>query len=189
MTEIYNISAGFLQICENYLGKKKLSSEDIFKRLSYEMGGDGKTITKKQLDDYIDKAEKGSVNVDSGKLKALKKIQNNWDNIAKGKDSITYDDMKGHEALLFATVIGTFTKTDIDDEQQSKIVDEVYDILKSYYKVSDNAELKKEDLVKYLNNIISKSSEEDDDTNSEIVGTLVNMISSFDQEKTVDVEI
>lgn len=189
MTEIYNISAGFLQICENYLGKKKLSSEDIFKRLSYEMGGDGKTITKKQLDDYISKAEKGSIEVDSNRLNALKKIRQNWDNISKGKDSINYEDMKGHEALLFATVVGTFTKKVIDDEQQSKIVNEVYDILKKHYQVSDDNEIKKEDLVKYLNNIISKSTEEEDDTNSEIVGTLVNIISSFDQKKSVDVEI
>lgn len=189
MTEIYNISAGFLQICEDYLGKKKLSSEDIFKRLSLEMGGDGKTITKKQLDDYIDKAEKGSIEIDSNRLNALKKIQQNWDNIAKGKDSINYDDMKGNEALLFATVVGTFTKTEINDEQQSKIIDEVYNLLKNHYKGSDKTGLKKEDLVKYLKNIISKSSGEDDDTNSEIVGTLVNMISSFDQKKSVDIEI
>lgn len=189
MSKIYNISAGFLQICENYLGKKKISLEDVFKKLSYEMGGDGKTITKKQLNDYINNAEKGLIKVDKNRLNALKNIQKNWDKISKGNDSISFEDMKGFEALLMATVVGTFTEAEIKSEKDSTLIEEIYDLLKKSLNIEDKSEIKKEDLIDYLNNILSEKTEDEDNLNSEIIDTLVNMISSYDQTKTIEVEI
>lgn len=186
MSTIYNISAGFLQICENYLGKKELSPEDIFKQLSYEMGGDGKKITRKELDDYINKADKGLIKVDRNRLNALKRIQQNWDDISQGKDNITFADMKGHESLLLATVVGTFTETEIKDEDKSNLIEEIYDLLKKSLGIEEDSKVKKEDLVEYLNNILSETP--DEDANSEIIGTLVNMISAYDNETTVEIE-
>ncbi len=53
MTSIYNISPGFLIAYMTSQDKSELDMEKVFKRLSFEMGGDGKTITKDQLDNYL----------------------------------------------------------------------------------------------------------------------------------------
>lgn len=187
MTVIYNISPGFLQTYITYQGKTKLDPEEIFKRLSFEMGGDGKTITKDQLDSYINDAESKKIKVDKTKLSALKQIQNNWDTIAKGKDSISYGDIADYKALLFATVVGDFTATEIDDTKASA-TDAIYDYLADYLGRSSRDEVTKKDLTSYLNDLISNSKSEDD-SNSDLIGALTNLIADTTVKSTVEAEI
>ena len=189
MSKIYNISAGFLQICENYLGKKDISPREIFQRLSYEMGGDGQKITKKQLDDYISKAESEIIKIDKNRLQALKRIQKDWDNISGGKNSITYNDMEGYEALLLATVVGTFTEIEIKEkeEEELSLIEEIYDFLKKSLGLSEDEEVSKEDLVEYLSKILSETSQ--DDLNTELVSTLTNIIAKYSENSTMEMEI
>lgn len=186
MTEIYNISPGFLITYATYQGKKKIDMEEVFKRLSFEMGGDGKTITKKQLDSYISNAESGNIDVDESKLDALKMIQKNWDTISKGADSITYDNMKDYSSLLAATLIGNFTVTEINDSTASA-TDAIYDYLVDYLGLSSKDDVTKTDLTTYLNELVTTTSS-GNETNSELIGTLTNMIASFTPTSTVEVE-
>lgn len=183
MTTIYNVSPGFLVAYSTYQGKSKIKSEDIFKSLSLEMGGDGKTITKKQLDDYISKAESGNTNIDKSKLKALKNIQKHWDTIANGDDTLTYDEMKKYEHLLLATVIGDFTKTEIEDDESST-EDAIYDYLTDYLGLN---EITKSDLTNYLNDLMANSSK-DDSSNNNLIDTLTNMIADFTPVSTIETE-
>jgi len=185
MTVIYNISPGFLQSYITYQGKEKLDPEEVFKSLSLEMGGDGKSITMDQLNSYIDKAESGSIDVDETKLKALKQIQKNWDNISKGKDSITYGDMEAYKSLLLATVAGTFTKTEINDSTSS-IKDAIYDYLTDALGLSSSKDITETDLTSYLNELLTNT---EDNSNSELIATLTNMIASFSPLSTVETEI
>lgn len=187
MSTIYNISPGFLQIYETYQGKAKLDPEEIFKRLSFEMGGDGKTITKKQLDSYIDKAKSGKISVDKNKLNALKQIQKNWDTIAGDKDSITYSDMGPYKALLLATVTGTFTETEIGDNTNPSIQDAIMDYLTDSLGLSDKKDITKFDLTSYLNELIQNSS--DEDNNSELIDNLTNIIATYSDPSTVEAEV
>lgn len=187
--EIYNVSAGFLQICENFLDSKKLNPEDIFKRLSLEMGGDGTSITKSQLDNYINKAESGNIRVDKSKLKALKKIQENWDDISSGDDKITYGEMGGHAGLLLATVTSDVIEIVPKTEEKASKVDAIYDYLTDYLGLSSKNDVKESDLTSYLNDIIAGASNEDD-SDSELVGTLINLIdASASKRSTVEVEV
>lgn len=186
MTEIYNISPGFLQTCVTYQSKKELSMEEVFKRLSFEMGGDGTKITKDQLNNYINKAESGSIKVDEPKLNALKGIQENWDTISNGEDSITYENMKNYTTLLAATLTGNFTSTEIDDSKAS-INDAIYDYLVDYIGLSDKGEVKESDLTSYLNELISNDTS-NSDANSELIGALTNLIATYSSDSTIEAE-
>lgn len=186
MTTIYNISPDFLRTYINYNGKKKLSMEEVFKSLSFELGGDGKTITKKQLDNYINNAESGLIKVDKAKLHALKKIQENWDNISKGQDQITYEGMKNFSSLLIATLTGNFTETEIEDSK-SPAKDAIYDYLIDYYGLSDKSQIQKSDLTSYLNELITDTPE-NTDSNNELIGVLTNLIASYSPDSTVETE-
>ena len=185
--EIYNVSAGFIQLCENFLGQKQIDSEGIFKRLSLEMGGDGESITKDQLNNYINKAESGNIKVDKSKLQALKKIQENWNSISNGDDSITYDEMSNHVGLLLATVSSDVIEIVQNTEEKTSKVDAIYDYLTDYLGLSSKDDVKESDLTSYLNDIIAGASDEDD-SDSELIGTLINLIDAPASKSTVEVE-
>lgn len=81
--------------------KAQSSDDDLFKKLSEDVGGDGKTITKKQLEDYIAKVESDTTGTeDKGKLGFLKQLDKNWDKISNGSDSITSADLKAGKSYL-----------------------------------------------------------------------------------------
>lgn len=190
MTTIYNVSPNFLLTYQKYVGKDKLNLEEVFKELSYELGGDGKSIDKKALDEYVAKADSGDIKVDKHKLKALKDIQKHWDEISNGKDSITYDDIKDHATLLMQTLMGDFTETEIPENEQS-ITDAIYDYLVDYLDLDNKDEIKQSDLEQYLNDLVATSTEEDgvdSEANSELIGTLTNMIATYTPTSTVEAE-
>lgn len=185
---IYGVSAGFILVCENFLGKKNLDPQEIFKYLSYQMGGDGKSIKKSELDAYISKIESGSVNADKGKLQGLKEFQKNWDAISKGKDSITFSDMSDDmTGLLLATMGSEVFQVTQSPEEKTSQVDAIYDYLTDYLGLSNKDDVKESDLTSYLNDIIAGSSN-DDDSDSELIGTLINLIDSYSSNSTMLVE-
>lgn len=193
MTMIYNMSAGFLVTYIESKGSKGtgVSMEEIFKRLSVEMGGDGKSITKQQLDEYIEKAEAGEIQVDNSKLKALKRIQDNWDTIANGKDSITFADMKNYYILLAATMTGNFTKTEVEDESSS-MKDDIIDYLQEQYGLNSKDEIKKSHLEDFLNNLLTQKDKtivSDSNLESALIDTVTNMIASHTKTSTVETEV
>lgn len=191
MTSIYNISPGFLITYSQYQGKDKLNMEEVFKQLSFEMGGDGGSITKDQLNNYISKADSGDIQVDHSKLSALKIIQKNWDTISKGDNSISYDDMKGYSSLLAATLSGNFTKTEIDDSKSS-MKDAIFDYLVDDLGLSSKNEIKKSDLSDYLNKIIANTSNinsvDSNEADNELIGALTNLIATFSSNSTVEAQ-
>ena len=189
MTKIYNISPGFLQVCENYLGKKDITPQEVFKRLSLEIGGDGKSITKKQLDNYIAKADAGLINIDKPRLNALKQIQKQWDNISQDGEQITYEDIKskGFEVLLMATVAGTFTETEVDNDDKESMIESIYKKLMDTLELLNKEDIKKSDLENYLNKVISDTTQ-DDGSKTEEISVLTNMIASYSNNSTIEKE-
>lgn len=191
MTEIYSISSGFLISYMESKDKDGLDMEKIFKRLSFEMGGDGKSITKNQLSDYIKNAESGLIAVDSAKLKALKTILNNWDTISNGSDSITYEDIKKYSALLAATMDGEFTKTEIKDKTPS-LKNEILDYLKNYYKLGSKSEISQPHLEKFLSDLLAQkgqSTNANSDIESDLIDTVTNMLASSAKTSTIEKEV
>lgn len=152
-----------------------MTLDEMFKRLSLEVGGDGKTITKKQLDDYIAKANNGSIDVSKAKLKALTTIQKHWDEISGNKDSITAGDMEKYKIFLMQAFTGDFEKTETPIDKQSAKKN-LYEYLAEVLNAKDEG-ISKDDLSSYLQSLISESSDETD--NSDEIALITNVIADF----------
>lgn len=177
MTRIQNISAGFIETFANIKGKKKLTPDEMFKKLSLEMGGDGKTITKKQLNDYIKSASSGKIKIGEPKLTALKMMQKNWDTISNGKDSITLDDLKNYTTLLGMAMVDT-SEPDDDSDTTDKEND------KDKKSAIDKATL--EELTNALKKALSETTK--DEFNTDLIAELTNKIADNTPASTIQVE-
>ena len=181
---IYNISPSFLQNYVNFHGKRQVTLDEMFKRLSLEMGGDGSSITKKQLDSYIDKADSGSIKVSKGKLSALKQIQKNWDTISKGEDSITFANMKDFATLLAMTASDSF---EIVDSTPSNNPNDVYATLLESMGISGLDKASNADLSNHLNTLLSSSS--NDEAIGDAIDSIINILASRENAPNVSVEV
>jgi len=190
---INNISAGFIETFINFHGKNKLTAAEMFKRLSLEMGGDGQTITKKQLNDYIDKADSGSIKLSKQKLSALKEIRNEWDTISDGKDSISVGNFKGFELLLAAAMVDS-PETEKDDSSNSKNSKEDSNSLESDLQalllknlgLTDLKDASNSDLSTHLNTLLSNDSNDDDIADA--IDSLINLKANRINTSTVEVK-
>lgn len=186
MSSITNINPGFLQSYINFNSKTKLTIDEMFKRLSLEMGGDGKTITKDQLDSYIDKAEEHSIKISRQKLLALKQMQKNWDIISKGEDSISAGNLEGQEALLAATMADGFESVEIPDDLNSK-VSEIHKYLLENLGISNIKNASDSQLNSYLQTLLSDDS--DDDAIGDAIDSLINLMAKRGISSNVNFEI
>ena len=182
---IHNISAGFIETYINFLGKEKLTTGEMFKRLSLEMGGDGSTITKKQLNDYIDKASSGSIKLGKQKLSALKALQKDWDTISQGKDSISVGDMKGFELLLAATLTDMETGDKDSENSTANSADDLHALLLKNLGLTNIKDATKSDLSAHLNTLLSNNSNDDDIADA--IDSLINLKANSDNSSTVEV--
>lgn len=182
---VVGVSAEMILAFKKFSGQKKATLQDMFKSLSVEMGGDGKTITKSQLSTYIQKAESGTTKLSPTRLQALKKMLANWDNISKDGESITFSDMQSMPMLLFDAAVGDFNNPDktkkSDDEQESDKFD-VQEYLKNALNIPEDGEIKKSDIESHLKSVLSDSS--NDATG--IVDTLTNVIATYNSTTTVE---
>lgn len=186
MSSISNINPGFLQSYINFHSKVKLTIDEMFKRLSIEMGGDGKTITKSQLDSYIEKAESHSIKISREKFTALKQIQKNWDAISKGEDSISAGDMEGYEAFLASAMADGFESIEISDNSNSK-VSEIYKYLLKNLGISDLKNASDSELNSYLQTLLSEDS--DDDAIGDAIDSLINLMAQRGISSNVNLEV
>lgn len=181
---VSSISAGMILAFTKFHGKKKPTMEEMFKSLSLEMGGDGKTITKSQLDSYIQKAENGTIEVNPTRLKALKKMQKDWDNISKDGETITFADLKSMPMLLFNAVVGDFSDSDNNKKTDEDDKFDIKNYLKTALNLSEDDEVKKSDLESHLKTLLSETSED----NTDLIDTITNLIASYSSTTTVETE-
>lgn len=187
MTGISNISSGMILASENIRASKKMSADEMFKILSVMMGGDGKTITKKQLDDYIDKAASGSIKISDSGMKALKSIQANWDDIA-GDGPLTSAMLKDYTALLttaFAAVITAETsgeKTASQAPEQTANPNIIEDInsylMNAALNFSTEEGSETSGLQSMLKTLLGGTTDENDDTNANLIASITNLIAA-----------
>lgn len=185
MSRICNITPGFLLSYIEVFSKPGIKPEDIFKRLSLEMGGDGKTITKSQLDNYISKAKSGDISITKEKLHALMQIQRNWDTISNGEDSIDYSDMEKYKTLLFATLGGGFEVSEDTDIEENPI--DIYKLLKANLGISDLDKATNEELNNHLKTLLSKTSS--DDEIGDTIDSIINLMADKTNESSVNLEV
>lgn len=175
---VVGVNAEMILAFKKFSGKKKATLQDMFKSLSFEMGGDGKIITKEQLSSYVRNAQNGTIKLNPTKLKALKKILENWDNISKDGKSITYTDLQNMPMLLFNAAVGDLKNSDkkqkTDDEDKSEKFD-IEKYLKEALNLPENGEITKSDLEAHLKSVLADTSE---DINTDLTDALTNLIAA-----------
>ena len=196
MSGIQSISPSLLKSYINYQSKKELTPKNMFQMLSLELGGDGETITKKQLNTYIESAKSGKIKISKAELSALAMLQEKWDTISGGKDSITFGDMASYTTLL-ATIItsGISPSADIESSETSMSPAEEIDAylmnsaLKSSTGDNTTADSTTADATSLLKTLLSGTSGAKDDANSELIAALVNFIADSKSAPTVSAQV
>lgn len=194
MTTINGISKD--NLLGNYLNStsnKNLNAKEIFKELSLDVGGDGKTITKKQLDSYIEKVTEAKASktdtttVSDEELNGLKTLQKNWDKIADGSDKIGFSnvsaagfksaltEMDSADKKVDMSQFKVTSKKDIDDYLMNSALS---------FSVKDS----ETDAKSMLKRLLTGSTDENDDFNANTIAKLTNMIESYKTKSTIEEE-
>lgn len=194
MTTINGISKN--NLLGNYLNStsnKNLNAKEIFKELSIDVGGDGKTITKKQLDSYVEKVTEAKASktdtttVSDEELAGLKTLQKNWDKIADGGDKISFSnvsaagfksaltEMDSADKKVDMSQFKVTTKQDIDDYLMNSALS---------FSVKDSETGAKS----MLKRLLTGSTDENDDFNANTIAKLTNMIESYKTKSTIEEE-
>lgn len=192
MTSISGLSSGLIQSYEKFQSyKSELTTENMFQMMSVELGGDGETITKDQLDTYIESAQDGDIEISDKEIVALTTLQEDWNAIAgKGSDTITFKDMENNTNLLLSAVAGGISTAGLFDSSSastSSSIDDIdtYLIEAALGMSSDNTSSGATSL---LQTLLSGNTDEKDDTNANLIGKLVNIIADYQSASAVDVE-
>ncbi len=187
MTTISGLSSNLIQSYERFQSVSRLTTENMFQMLSLEMDGDGEIITRDQLDTYVEDVKDGLVDVSNKELDALRELQKTWDDIAgKDSESINFKDMEEYNDILFSAVTGGISITD-----ESSTADSAIEDIDSY--------LIEETLGRFINDTGSNATHllqtllagptgENDDSNADLIATLVNLIADSSSASTVEVE-
>ena len=115
---INGISSGQMLKLQNFSGGRKLTTEKMFGMISIQLGGDGKTITRNQLQQYIQKADNGLINCSSKQLKAFKLLDDNWKDLFEDSDSITARDFNKAAGIFAQIILAKDDKSDIEKLQE-----------------------------------------------------------------------
>lgn len=170
---INGISSGQMLKLQNFSGGRKLTTEKMFGMISIQLGGDGKTITRNQLQQYIQKADNGLINCSSKQLKAFKLLDDNWKDLFGDSDSITARDFNKATGIFAQIILAKDDKSDIEKlqeelqkqiekqkktrEEQEKKLKEKQDKEKEEDKKVEETEEDDTDEEKIINNLIEKN--------------------------------
>lgn len=169
--------------------KSELDTKEMFKKLSIDVGGDGKTITKDQLDNYITKAEKGKVNISDEELNSLQDLQDNWDNIAQGGDSITYANMSQNKDILTSMAPEETTTTTDWKTLATDSTAQAYEyIVQSALGTSTGSTPSASSYSSLLNTLLTGTTDKNDDANAELISKLTNLIAQSKNKSTIETE-
>lgn len=190
MTSISGLSSGLINSYEQFKSyKSELTTENMFQMLSLQVDGDGDTITKKQLDTYIESAEDGTIDISDKELDALKTIQEDWTKISGGKDSITFKDMEDKPNLLLKAVTGGISSNIADKLKVDSAIDDVDQyLIDAALNTSFEKDSSGSGVNSLLQTLLTGKTAEEDDNNANLIAKLINIISDFESQSTVETE-
>lgn len=159
----------------------KLDAKTIFNKLSTDIGGDTKSITKDELNSYIDSAEKGTVKIGDNELSGLKTLQSNWNEISEGSDSINYYNVSstGYSDTLLS--MAPTDKTGTEESDLSKLTADATanaygSVVTAALGSLTNNDGSTSSLTTMLNSLLKGTTDENDDANANMIATLTNLI-------------
>ena len=170
----------------------KADAKSIFSNLSLDVGGDGKTITKDQLNSYVKKAQDGKISIPKEELDALITLQKNWDKISTGGDKISYANVSasGNKSTLLSMVpTANSSKTvDMSEDAAASMTKINNMLISSALGTSTNNSSPKDSYSAMLKTLLSGTTDENDDSNANLIATLTNLIANSKSASTVETE-
>lgn len=164
---------------------KQVDQRQVFASVSIMVGGDGTSISKSQLKNYIDKASMGAVKISRTQLQALKSMYSQWDNVfGKDTDAVTFDDFEKAPQLFYQAAMSSNEEDDNEKflreicEKAKKVKEE---LAKKINKDEDKAPTV-EQLHEYLKELINTDKEDD---NAEEIAYVINIIEDMKNPQNV----
>lgn len=153
----------------NKSGSNPINASSMFAKLTKILGGDGQTITKSELESYIKKVEtNASGKEDTKSLGFLKQLDKNWNSISGGSDSIT-------EAQLASGL--SYLKPPSQSSDSNSSSTDLFSSLANATGASSTG-ITKDDLIKYLKNLLSELDSSSNDSTNTASGTTTTATSS-----------
>jgi hypothetical protein len=174
----------------NSVSTDKADAKTMFSKLSIDVGGDGKSITKDQLTSYLDKAKSGTVSIPDQEKTALQTLKDNWDKVADGGDKINYANVTsaGYTSTI-KSMVPDNSKTTVDkssDFADSKAT--IDNQLISSALGTSTSSSSTNSYSSVLKTLLSGTTDENDDSNANLIATLTNLIANSKSTSTVETE-
>jgi len=196
-SQTYNDNSAVGRYMSSLSSASDASAKDIFSKLSIDMGGDSKKITKSQLDSYISSADAEKNKLPDAELTALKTLQKNWSKIDSDKSgSISFGDvvLSGDSKTLLSMVPPDTEKTDYQSIADDATIAAYSKIIKSALEFSANKTNNangdsSSEVSSLLKTLLSGTTDENDDSNANIIDSLTNIMAAYNNKNsTVEVD-
>jgi len=168
-----------------------IDAKKIFEKLSIDLGGDGKSITKDQLDSYVSSAKDGTIVISDEELNSLKELQDNWEEISEGADSVNFYDVNAtgyKDTLLSMAPEDNAEKVDFKSIARDATAQALAYIADSALSFSPNGSSSKASPTSLLQTLLTGNTDEYDDSNADLIATLTNIIANSKKTSTIEAE-
>ena len=184
MSNIINtLSLDLIQAYVKYQNLSSMKPDDLFKAVSLQVGGDGKSIDRETLNNYMKSASSNTAD-----LSQLRLIQKNWYQISNGEEKITAENMsdKNSTKLLFSAVTSNVSAaiqkaTSVVNSPETSLSssDRIYSYLVDSAAKGINATSSSQYdlLISYLGELLSCNS--DENSNSDSIDAVINMLAKM----------
>lgn len=178
---INGVSSGQILKLQNFGGTRKLTTDKIFGMISIQLGGDGRSISRENLKQYIQKADDGLINCSEKQLKAFKLLDENWKDLFGDTDSITARDFNKASGIFAQIILAKEDKSDLE-----KLQDEIQKQVEKQKKAKEEQEKKAQEKKEEENNKKVEDDEEveEKDNTESIINNLINKNTTYTKSGT-----
>ena len=178
---INGVSSGQILRLQNFGGTRKLTTDKIFGMISIQLGGDGRSISRENLKQYIQKADDGLINCSEKQLKAFKLLYENWKDLFGDTDSITARDFNKASGIFAQIILAKEDKSDLE-----KLQDEIQKQIEKQKKAKEEQEKKAQEKKEEENNKKAEDDEEveEKDNTESIINNLINKNTTYSKSGT-----
>lgn len=178
---INGVSSGQILKLQNFGGTRKLTTDKIFGMISIQLGGDGRSISRENLKQYIQKADDGLINCSEKQLKAFKLLDENWKDLFGDTDSITARDFNKASGIFAQIILAKEDKSDLE-----KLQDEIQKQIEKQKKAKEEQEKKAQEKKEEENNKKVEDDEEveEKDNTESIINNLINKNTTYSKSGT-----
>ena len=178
---INGVSSGQILKLQNFGGTRKLTTDKIFGMISIQLGGDGRSISRENLKQYIQKADDGLINCSEKQLKAFKLLDENWKDLFGDTDSITARDFNKASGIFAQIILAKEDKSDLE-----KLQDEIQKQVEKQKKAKEEQAKKAQEKKEEENNKKAEDDEEveEKDNTESIINNLINKNTTYTKSGT-----